>query len=521
MSEYTTPNAANFTSNGISDYELLDNAHIPKPGEIQFVLQRNASDHLGREAGSEGFGRLDDGAEIQTEIFAKEYFDKALNDLSPDERRHVKVLFFASPSELRIPTGESSQYKRAVDSAAATLRGISESLADHNIRPADSIINFEALGEPVLGARDIIYQTKSLVDLNILTESPDFVRFLINKAKETNARTGKSEEDWGRNFWILYENDEYKNERERFNAEGPADIAERMNWHITMVNNSMRYVFGEDPEARLVVWNTAMYDNIQPFLQQKVTNQWQAITHNGGVIIDVDQTGQATTKIGGEQYEFQLHNKDNISNGGSMENLKPIEDINLAGMLESDAPENEAVKSVVEKLKRHQHGRFILGPSGVGKTTFTENQVRDENGQVDWLDADAIWYASGALPPQSTEWWRKLGAGPDKYDIDELDERCDEVTKQAKQLGLWLIGASDNNIVPDAIVVPDWEQHVAQIKKRESDPKEYARLGGAKTDKLDQVRNHIKQIISWGTHGAPRFKSVKEATDYLARKEEE
>lgn len=203
-----------------------------------------------------------------------------------------------------------------------------------------------------------------------------------------------------------------------------------------------------------------------------------------------------------------------------MEQLQPIRGVILKQMLESNDSRYNALRETVSRLKRHQHGRFILGPSGVGKTTFVENQAIHPDGFVDWLDADELWYTSDALPPKSTEWWRKLGSGDGEYDIDELDRRCDEVTRQAKEMGLWLIGASDNNLLPDAIVIPDWEQHVAQIRERESDPLKYARLGGAKTDKLSQVLSHIEQIIAWEDKGVPRFKSVKEAADYLASMED-
>jgi hypothetical protein len=40
--------------------------------------------------------------------------------------------------------------------------------------------------------------------------------------------------------------------------------------------------------------------------------------------------------------------------------------------------------------------------------------------------------------------------------------------------------------------------------------------GGAKSDKLAQVLSHRKWIRQWAKKGVPEFKSIKEATDYLA-----
>lgn len=178
------------------------------------------------------------------------------------------------------------------------------------------------------------------------------------------------------------------------------------------------------------------------------------------------------------------------------------------------SPENEKLRDIFSRYKIHRNGRFILGPSGIGKTTFVENQTPDANGKLDWLDADELWYACGALPEKSTEWWRKLKPnGP--YDIIEIEKDCDIATSEARNAGFKMLGASCYNLHPDAIIIPDWEQHVSYIKKRESNPTEYARLGGAKSDKLDQVKNHINVILNWEKCGVPKFKSIEQAVEYL------
>ena len=158
-----------------------------------------------------------------------------------------------------------------------------------------------------------------------------------------------------------------------------------------------------------------------------------------------------------------------------------------------------------------------MGPSGIGKTTFVESQIPDKNGQIDWMDSDTLWYTLGALPDKSTEWWRKLKPNG-QYDIVEIEKKCDEATDQARKAGFRMLGASCYDLLPDAVVIPDWEQLVLQIKQRESDPAEYARLGGAKSDKLDQVKTHIGIISQFEKMGVPRFKSVRQAVEYLEEK---
>jgi hypothetical protein len=480
-SGYTYPASAHAVGeNVMSQGELRESIHAPKPGGTKIILQVNPSDREGRKLSTddEQYGALDDGAAECAERFAMESFNKILSEIPEGERQNVRVIMFASPAELIEPTRNVGvgHHKRAVQGAEASLAGIEQALQEHDL-PVDIILN-RAIAEP-----------KGLNDLNVLTESPEYIDYVIAEAEKKNP------DGWSGLFWQMIESDETKAkyvERQKGlgievspdDIEGHSDVAERMDWQLSLIARSMNYVFDENPNTRLIIYITAMYDNISPYLQHVAGDDWHKMEKGAGVAIDYDPSeDKMTTSVMGKNLEYYPHQHDewtkqsnNVRRGVGMESLEPISGIRIADMLE----DNEPLRKVVEKLKRHKHGRFILGPSGVGKTTFTESQIPDEDGRVDWLDADAIWYASGALPPQSTEWWRKLGDGPGEYDIAELDRRCDEVTRQAKEMGLWLIGASDDGILPDAIIVPDWEQHVAQIAARESDPKEYARLGGGK-----------------------------------------
>ena len=160
--------------------------------------------------------------------------------------------------------------------------------------------------------------------------------------------------------------------------------------------------------------------------------------------------------------------------------------------------------SVYKKFARefitHKRGFFIMAPSGAGKTHFINNQKKKH-----WMDGDALWEETKAHPKGA--WWLEP-----LDTIDEIDQRCDVVTVQAKKLGFWIMGASNNWLKPDAIVLPNWSTHKKYIRFREMNDYD----GGAKSDRLSQVLGHRRWIKQWVKKGVPEFKSIEEATNYLA-----
>lgn len=154
---------------------------------------------------------------------------------------------------------------------------------------------------------------------------------------------------------------------------------------------------------------------------------------------------------------------------------------------------------VTEEYIVHQKGFFILGPSGVGKTHFIKNQTESH-----WIDGDKIWASTNASP--AGEWWLRSGD-----DIGVIDSRSDIMTAQAKKLGLWIMGASNYWLKPDAIVVPHWSTHQKYIRHRE----QHNYDGGAKSDAFKQVLGHRQWIMKYAKQGVPQFTSVEQAVNYL------
>ncbi len=160
-------------------------------------------------------------------------------------------------------------------------------------------------------------------------------------------------------------------------------------------------------------------------------------------------------------------------------------------------------KEIYNKLKKeyvtHQNGYFIYGPSGIGKTYFVKNQ-KEKN----WIDGDELWYSTKAFP--KGDWWNLPGK-----EIDEIERRADVITEQAKKLGFWIIGASSVNIIPDAIVIPDFETHLKYIKYRENNNYD----GGIKSNNLKKIKKNREYYSRFQKNGVPIFKNVDEAVSYI------
>jgi len=159
-------------------------------------------------------------------------------------------------------------------------------------------------------------------------------------------------------------------------------------------------------------------------------------------------------------------------------------------------------EDVAKKHIRHKRGFFILGPSGSGKTHFVKSQKEHH-----WIDGDVLWEGSRAHP--KGEWWLESGEV-----ISKIDARSDVMTEQAMMRGHWVIGASNNWLKPDAIIIPNWATHKKYIRHRE----QHGYDGGAKSDAFEQVLWHRNWIMQWEKKGVPKFRSAFEAEEYLLNK---
>ncbi|KKU28378.1 MAG: hypothetical protein UX42_C0017G0003 [Microgenomates group bacterium GW2011_GWC1_46_20] len=165
--------------------------------------------------------------------------------------------------------------------------------------------------------------------------------------------------------------------------------------------------------------------------------------------------------------------------------------------------DNSVFRKFMDEFIVHCSGYFILAPSGTGKTYFVKHQKEKH-----WIDGDILWEAAGAHPRRA--WWTE---GVEI--IQEVDQRSDVITHQAKKLGLWILGASNFWLRPDAIVLPDLKIQKEFILKREITNYD----GGAKSKDFQQVINHRAWIKNkWlKKEKVPQFKTIKEAVLFLEK----
>lgn len=269
--------------------DLLAEAKAPDPGETLIVLQRNAKDD--RTPDSDDIGRLFPEAAQVAKDTSREFASKVFESAGADASK-VRFLVVGSDTELLTPSGIQSAHKRGLETAKEDVEGIKEAAKDHGV-PLESLFANPS-GEA------IELTSGRLKDLKMLEESPEFVNFL----KEKCTVDGKFDE---KKFWIEYEADTYRTEREAMGAEGPEDIAERVRNYAGTLSHAAELWHQNHPGQRLVVFAVSHYDNISPFIKEHVTHQgttndYLGIENNGGIAIRARAGSNPTSTIRGHTY---------------------------------------------------------------------------------------------------------------------------------------------------------------------------------------------------------------------------
>lgn len=159
---------------------------------------------------------------------------------------------------------------------------------------------------------------------------------------------------------------------------------------------------------------------------------------------------------------------------------------------------NKVYKKFNKNYIKHKKGYVIIGPPGIGKTTFVQNQ----KGKKRWIDQDDL--------------YNELGV---KWHFNEKDRkncklnymRADYISEQSKSYGYRLIGALYWDYKADAIVIPELKKHKEFVLKRNKENKFPLELKMVMNIRKDCYNKAKKYKI-------PIFKTILEAVEYLENK---
>jgi len=285
---------------------------VPETEGTVIVYQRNTDDK--REPGP-GFGELTKEGIKKTRSQAKLFFTELFEKMTNEEKKQFDILVLASDSKLHTPAGEKSDHKRAVETANEVIHELAP-LMKKNGLDKEQLLNMEhaANGAPV--------EVSLLTDLRTINETPEYVEFLKQKAKEAvdsgrkNSR-GKElpEQLW---FWIMFEEDEFKEEREKIGAEGPNEIADRIESYLSIVKLLADEHHRNNPGRKMLIWAVSHGDTITPYVKRHVANlpmdTYLPVKKNGGLTIEISADGDATTQLSGKEFSVSFDSLDPDTN---------------------------------------------------------------------------------------------------------------------------------------------------------------------------------------------------------------
>ena len=144
-----------------------------------------------------------------------------------------------------------------------------------------------------------------------------------------------------------------------------------------------------------------------------------------------------------------------------------------------------------KKYNKHDKGYVILGPPGIGKTTFVRNQSGKKK---DWIDQDDLFKDLGVK-------WHFNMKNEKDFQLNYL--RADYMSEQTRSLGYRIIGALFWEFKADAIVLLPLDLHKKYLSKRKD----------LNLKIVLDIRNYLSEHAK--KNKIPIFDSIIDATKYL------
>ena len=251
-------------------------------GDTEIVIQRHA-EYI-RDKSDPNAGSLTEHGREQAYTDATAFFQKQLEAIPANERDTVRIVVLASDTQYG-PQGN----KRSTETAEEVLHAAHEQGQLFGLK-TDQFLNDSTKLHGEGGPRP----TPILREPAMFEQSPEFVRFLEEKYGEVG---GKSD------FWKAFEGDWEQNTRESMGAEGPGELAGRLQKSIEIMARYAQFHHHNNPDSRLLIWATSHYDTISPFAKRMLDidkDEFFGVDYGAGLVVRMGADGTADTLIAGK-----------------------------------------------------------------------------------------------------------------------------------------------------------------------------------------------------------------------------
>jgi hypothetical protein len=276
---------------------------VPDIDGTTYILQCNVRDD--RDLESSDIGALKPEAALGEQQNAEQYFESIFDQMkaSGEDLSSVQILVMASNATLRTHVGLTSKHRRGYETAEQALVGVREAMAKSGIAEEQLINNISSADKGP-------FEMSTMKDLEIMEEGKRNEGFV----KEMMARFGEKADAYGQGnrFWIEYENDspEVMELRKKYGVEGPDEISERVGGYLNSLEYNARQYHELNPGKRLIVWTVSHYDSISPYVKRGIFHidktMGLGVDKGAGIVINSRPTGEATTRIAGQEFPVRL-----------------------------------------------------------------------------------------------------------------------------------------------------------------------------------------------------------------------
>lgn len=247
---------------------------IPNQFETQIILQRHCNyDKLTGNL-------LDSSIEKQERVVLQ-----FLKNLEYQNLENIYFLFVSSNTWNA--HGENQRCVATTNIAMYLIQSFLESSGIHK----NHIIN---LNEQLNYAMQV-KQTDKFAEPSMFTDKKGYIEFLKEKNNGINQQ-----------FWIDFEEDKYKSEREELNAEGPDEIVARGVHYINVIERFSNYFHIKKPNSKLIVWCGTHYDLISPLAKQTIFGYEKSdiinVDYCGGISYEIDKSNNIIANVNGHYY---------------------------------------------------------------------------------------------------------------------------------------------------------------------------------------------------------------------------